>query len=111
MIELSPHDMEREPRLAPLARSCTVRLVPTNQAGSEVGEAVATRKSLAMVSDGPNEACRFLASDNRCGVYETRPESCRIMEAGSDHCQRERRRVGLPPLQPVAAGDGKAVTL
>ena len=100
-VELSQADIDREPKLAPLARPCTVRLVHTDRTGAEVGPAVATRRALAMVSDGPGESCRLLA-DNRCTVHPTRPDACRIMAAGSDHCQRERARVGLPRLAPVA---------
>lgn len=100
-IELSQADIAREPDLTPFVRTATVRLVPTDAAGNEVGPAVATRKALAMVTDGPNESCRFLA-DNRCRVHATRPDACRLVPAGGDHCQRERRREGLPPLTPIA---------
>lgn len=100
-VELSQADLDREPQLVPLARSCTVRLVYTNAAGQEVGGPVATRKALAMVSDGPGESCRLLAS-NRCSVHPTRPGACREVQAGGEHCQRERRREGLPPLAPVS---------
>ena len=31
-----------------------------------------------------------------CGIYEWRPSPCREFEAGSDACQRARRRFGLP---------------
>jgi Fe-S-cluster containining protein len=30
-------------------------------------------------------ACRHLQSDNRCGIYHTRPEICR--EYSTDHCE------------------------
>ncbi len=99
-VELAPTDLDREPRLAPHARSCTVRLVYTDQAGQEVGGPVATRKALAMVADGPNESCQFLAA-NQCSIHATRPDACRQMAAGSAHCQHERRREGLPPLAPT----------
>lgn len=42
--------------------------------------------------------CAFLAEDDRCCVYETRPSVCRTFEAGSPECEEARRRVGLPPL-------------
>ena len=103
-VELSQPDLDREPRLAELARPCTVRMVHTTQSGREVGPPVATRRALAMVSDGPNESCRFL-SDRKCSIHETRPTACREMSAGSDHCQRERKREGLLPLAPTAIND------
>ncbi len=34
-----------------------------------------------------------------CGIYEWRPSPCREFEAGSDACQRARRRHGLPVFQ------------
>ena len=42
--------------------------------------------------------CAFLADDNRCSVYETRPAVCRRFEAGTSECSEARARVGLPPL-------------
>ena len=98
-VELAPTDLAREPRLIEQAHPCTIRLVHTTAAGQEVGPPVATRKALAMVAEGPGESCVFLAA-NRCSIYETRPDACRLVPAGSDHCQRERRREGLPPLPP-----------
>ena len=32
-----------------------------------------------------------------CSVYEERPRSCRLFEAGSERCLAARRRVGLGP--------------
>ena len=34
----------------------------------------------------------------RCGIYERRPGPCHELEAGSDACNRARRRHGLAPL-------------
>ena len=33
-----------------------------------------------------------------CGIYEWRPSPCREFEAGSEACDRARRRHGLPPF-------------
>ncbi|ADU99143.1 YkgJ family cysteine cluster protein [Alicycliphilus denitrificans] len=33
-----------------------------------------------------------------CGIYEWRPSPCREFEAGSEACNRARRRYQLPPL-------------
>jgi len=46
--------------------------------------------------------CAFLAQDNSCSVYETRPSVCRRFEAGSPECHEARERVGLAPLAPAA---------
>ena len=34
-----------------------------------------------------------------CGIYEWRPSPCREFAAGSDACNRVRRRHGLPALE------------
>jgi len=36
--------------------------------------------------------------DVRCGIYERRPGPCQELEAGSDACNRARRRHGLAIL-------------
>lgn len=38
-----------------------------------------------------------------CGIYEWRPSPCREFAAGSEACQRARRRHQLPPLEGDAA--------
>lgn len=48
-----------------------------------------------------NLACCFLASDQRCSIYETRPKLCRDFTAGSIQCQEARQRHGLPPLNAL----------
>jgi Fe-S-cluster containining protein len=48
-----------------------------------------------------HETCCFLETDNRCTIYETRPDVCRRFEAGSEQCQEARRRLGLAALEPV----------
>jgi uncharacterized protein len=50
-------------------------------------------------------ACCFLDAEDRCTVYETRPDVCRRFEAGGEQCQEARRRVGLGALQPVSANE------
>lgn len=34
----------------------------------------------------PNKRCRHLAKDNRCGIYELRPDACSEFPAGSECC-------------------------
>ena len=36
-----------------------------------------------------------------CGIYEWRPGPCHELEAGSEACQRARRRHGLAPLADI----------
>jgi Fe-S-cluster containining protein len=45
-----------------------------------------------------HKACVFLDGQNRCDIYRTRPDGCRVFEPGSDQCQQARRRHGLPGL-------------
>lgn len=33
-----------------------------------------------------------------CAVYEARPEPCRDVQPGDDHCRKARSKHGLPPL-------------
>jgi Fe-S-cluster containining protein len=52
---------------------------------------------------GTDNPCRFLASDNRCSVYPTRPNACVGMEAGDEQCQMARESMNLPPLVSTAS--------
>ena len=45
-----------------------------------------------------HEGCCFLRHDKLCGVYDTRPDTCRTFQAGSEECAEARSRVGLAPL-------------
>lgn len=36
----------------------------------------------------------------QCAVYEARPSTCRDVQPGDEHCNKARRRHGLPPLLP-----------
>jgi Fe-S-cluster containining protein len=45
-----------------------------------------------------SRGCLFLDENDSCSVYETRPDVCRIFDAGSKQCSEARGRVGLPPL-------------
>lgn len=46
--------------------------------------------------------CPFLAVDNCCTIYPTRPNCCVGMQAGDEQCQKARACHGLPPLQPLS---------
>lgn len=45
-----------------------------------------------------SRGCLFLDENDSCSVYKTRPDVCRIFDAGSEQCSEARGRVGLPPL-------------
>ena len=99
MVELTPIDLMREPKLQPLARPCH-KVVWENGPNGEQKE-VGKYPALAMVTDGPDKACRFLGDENRCSIYPTRPGACVALLAGSEQCQKERTKLGLPALLPV----------
>jgi Fe-S-cluster containining protein len=48
-----------------------------------------------------HEACCFLGDENRCTIYETRPDVCRAFAPGSPQCQEARASIGVSPLQPT----------
>ena len=47
------------------------------------------------------EGCAFLAADNSCSIYPTRPNACVAMAPGDDQCQESRNCEGLSPLKPI----------
>jgi Fe-S-cluster containining protein len=51
---------------------------------------------------GCGKRCSFLGTDNRCGIYATRPNTCVAFAAGSVKCQGLRKDAGLSPLVAVA---------
>jgi Fe-S-cluster containining protein len=108
-VELSVIDVLREPRLAPLARNAMVELVARDTMGQPVGPPL-RRKALVMITGGPEGRCQFLGEavpgehPELCKMHPTRPGACVLFAAGSDECQKERRKMGLPPLLPVGQG-------
>ena len=54
-----------------------------------------------------NAPCCALQPDNRCAVYQARPSVCRQYRLWDDSgapnpdCQRLRKAIGLPPLEPL----------
>jgi Fe-S-cluster containining protein len=55
---------------------------------------------------GPGMPCPFLTTENRCGIYATRPNTCVAFIAGSVKCQKLRREQGVRPLVPQSAAHG-----
>ena len=86
LVDVFEEDLLREPRLGP-------RMQALREPGldGEIGY-------LNCLTDG---ACPFLDSDDRCGIYPTRPVVCVLFPAGSDECQEARKAFGLPSLEPI----------
>ncbi len=85
-IFASESDARREPRIA--------------VEGKELAEHLRTSDWKLQLFPLPfHETCCFLGADNRCDIYDTRPEVCRCFEAGSEQCQEAQRRLGLPALE------------
>jgi Fe-S-cluster containining protein len=77
-------DVEREPRIAEEGLRNTS----------------SKKYSLTLFPLPFHEACCFLNGEQQCTIYETRPEICRELAAGSSQCQEARLRNGIPPLVP-----------
>lgn len=75
IIEIQPSDMAREPKLLPVATPL------------DTGE--------YRIACGSNHPCQMLGSDNRCTIYNTRPDACRLFPVGGEHCMELREEVGL----------------
>lgn len=113
-VEVGPADVAREPRLAGVVRSGVIRneraafgldaTVGLLSAMLSPQKKTQTRWALMMSLANPDKKCDFL-SDCKCSIHETRPEACRIYEAGGEPCQQARKRHGLPPLLPKPATD------
>lgn len=50
---------------------------------------------------GINGPCPNLQRDNSCGIYDERPIACRKLDVGSEECRKDRRAMGLKPLENV----------
>lgn len=48
------------------------------------------------------DSCPFLDGMDRCEIYDSRPEVCRMLEAGDSQCQESRRRQGMEELKPIS---------
>jgi len=94
IVETDDLDVLREPRLID---------ADPHHRGKSVAQVVSEiRTDMKAVIISCGQPCFFLGSDNRCGIYLTRPNACVGMEAGDEQCQEARARQGLPPLEPNA---------
>lgn len=98
IVEASPLDVIREPRIAEYCAILNGR-----------GELTPGQASWGMYSKdriNPPQTplrCAFLNNANRCVIYATRPNVCVAFMSGSEKCQELRRDHGLPPLKPREA--------
>lgn len=62
---------------------------------------------LGSYKDGRQGECPFLATENLCSIYPTRPNACVAFMAGSPKCQQLRTDHGLPLLAARPAKPGR----
>jgi Fe-S-cluster containining protein len=91
IVNIEQADLDREPRLLPVV---TPRV-------DDITKEPNGEYTLALGGSNP---CPFIGGDNRCGIYETRPDVCRTFLAGSTYCQKLRELAGLPRLRPIKPG-------
>jgi Fe-S-cluster containining protein len=93
IVETDDLDILREPRLID---------ADPHHRGKSVAQVVSEiRNEMKAVVIACGHSCSFLAADNRCTIYPTRPNVCVAFEAGDEQCQEARAAHGLPPLLPV----------
>lgn len=44
--------------------------------------------------------CPQLQDDNRCAIYERRPQLCANLPVGGEECNKRRKKDGLPAIRP-----------
>jgi len=91
LVDVFEEDTLREPKVA-------ARMSPLREPGID-GE-------IGYLNCLSEPGCAFLDSDNRCGIYPTRPVVCVLFPAGGQACQDVRRDAGLPSLPPISQHDG-----
>ena len=85
LVDVFEEDILREPKVGE-------QMSPLREPGLD-GE-------IGYLNCGSGDKCFFLDSENRCGIYPTRPVVCVLFPAGSEPCQEVRRAAGLSPLEP-----------
>ncbi len=56
----------------------------------------------SLMNKGAPHDCVFVNEDNTCGVYQTRPDMCVSLQAGSEQCQLARTMAKLESLKPAS---------
>ena len=95
IVEADEIDLLREPRL--------IEADPhlAGQSAEQVIEKFQKDFGLViLLACGTDRPCPFLAADQRCSIYPTRPNECVAMQAGDEQCQMARQAAGLSPLEP-----------
>ena len=95
IVEATYQDAQREPRLYQIAGP------NLEHEKFRVGD------QCIKLYDNDKKGCHFLTSENKCGIYPTRPHECVGVEPGDAKCQQARELEGLPML---CDRDGKAPT-
>lgn len=86
IVEAHDYDARREPRLY--------------QIGNVDKAKLRTGEHCIMLYDTNTQACPFLDHQtNLCGIYQTRPFACVMVEPGDAKCQQARAMKGLPLLK------------
>ena len=93
IVEADDLDVMREPRLIDADEHHCGKSVE-----EVISEIVTDWKAVILACGTP---CSFLASDNQCSIYPTRPNCCVGMQAGDEQCQESRAAEGLVPLEPI----------
>ena len=111
IIEITPVDLAREPKLQAVSRPFKHGFGPclnTQEDRDEyerIGPLVPGFEEGALLATGSFDPCPMLA-ENRCTVHATRPACCVAFQAGSDQCQEARAYHKLAPLEPVKDAKG-----
>jgi len=93
IVEADDLDVMREPLLIAGDKSQGDRSV------EQVIREIQTEGKIVLLACG--SACAFLAENNDCSIYPTRPNSCVAMQAGDEQCQHARNVAGISPLLPI----------
>lgn len=85
-IEAHEYDARREPRLYEIFTGDR--------------EELRAREQCIQLYDDTRRACSFLDGETKlCGIYQSRPVACVMVEAGDAKCQQARLMKGLPLLR------------
>ena len=86
IVEAYHYDAQREPKLY--------------QIGNVDRQKLRDGDHCIMLYDTDTKACPFLGGENKlCGIYETRPVACVMVEAGDAKCQQARKMKGKKLLR------------